>query len=197
MSTSTQILSKKLQAKIDTRNKLFRAANDAEKRVLIAKDILSMMKSKKIVAATGKWVHIDENLEYEASLQTCLLDNKLTCQCCALGSIMVSLVAFKNNITGEDYYHDYLDYIGIHQGKKDKLGIKTLFGEEQLQLIEVAYEQGSGCFAYNNREKIIPSKLNIEEYNQAARFGKNKDDNKKRLIEIMQNIIDNNGTFVI
>jgi hypothetical protein len=180
---------KSLNAEIKKRNAAFTSASRAEKRVLIAKDIIQLLKTQKISATTGDWLttYKEGEVTDEDSFQAAVLSNQATCSCCALGSMVVSCTLFRNKASIEET-EDRAAYVAPGAAEwTDKSGLRKLFGPVQLSMIEAAFEQGDGGADYS----IIP----VQKLDAAVDFGYNHYDSKSRLIAIMQNIIDNEGTF--
>ena len=216
--TSTK---KSVRAEIERRNEIFKNATPAEKRVLIAKDVLALIKAKKITPASGTWVEFYTKSEYLAvedkSFREAVFDGEIeTCDCCALGSIMTSCTLFKNKITiGDAMDREALSFDAIsHDFVADKLGLQKLFGKKQLALIEIAFEQGAGFYSVDYtltriklgditkkeavqelREETEISDITLDEVEKAYKFGSKYNDEDKRLVAIMKNIVKNKGTF--
>ncbi len=175
-----------LTSVIKTRNKIFRAATKAEKRVLIAKDVLTMLSNKKIIAERGNFTNIigEDNESGGTSFQNLLLGkNEVQCQCCALGGLMTSCVGYVNDMTLDETFYG----LGWSKGEsKAAIKLKKFFSIEQLQLIEIAFEKGEGYYSCYYPDEIEK---------KAANFTKRLDP-RGASRKIMKNIIDNNGTFV-
>lgn len=192
----------KLKREIDKRNKLFAAAGPEAKRVLIAKDVIAQIKAGRYKATTQAWVRPTiENIDdyygigtnlvnafgYDAPVRELFLSNKIqSCDCCALGAMFMSCTLYNNNQTAENFDNE-VDW-GFDERVEGFMGFSNglhkFFSRAQLKLIEAAYEGGNGAFeAQRSKRKVYAwiDKLS---------------DNKKRLVAIMENIIENNGTFV-
>jgi len=74
----------------------------------------------------------------------------------------------------------------------DCLGLNKIFSKKQLQLIEVYFEKGDGWFgeAGYTGNYIGEDSRHVEYFNEAY------PDDDERLVEIMKNIVANDGTFV-
>lgn len=142
-------------------------------RMLIAKDVIAQIACGKMIPEKSSFLlvncsfdEIDKNTRLDQ-----VLENKV-CHVCGIGAAFVSLVGF---VDGEET-NKHLRYIG--QGRANSAGgnlrnkLSKLFEQRQLDLIEVHFECWGDC-------------VEIYPYNP-----------KVRLTMIMQNIIDNNGTFV-
>jgi hypothetical protein len=192
-------------------NKAFNRASKAQKRVMIAQDILARIKTRQYVATTGTWVSPNfhaQGAEDDASVQKLLNEKGVQCECCGVGSVLLSCVAFKNQVTARDVQEYGLDY-GMMSDKDvdDKAGVWDIFSKKQLALIEIAFEQGDGMYAPSNGnilgadpdEYVVEEDAFIEmkDYLAAKKFTARLDDPKKRLVKIMKNIVKNNGTFKV
>ena len=173
--------------KTDKLNEKFKKATKAQKRVMIAQDVLAQIKTKRYVAESGCWVQpninaaCEKNLKDEDSVQELFAKKKIkSCNVCALGGLFMSCINLNNNTTVEDLKKEF--YIGdfVYDDTKISNGLNRIFTQKQLILIETYFEGGEGYFKGGN-EKILD-------------FFPNYDDDE-RLEMIMQNIIDNNGTF--
>lgn len=186
-------MNKKLVKEIERRKAEWKAANRAQKRVLLAKDALAQVEKKRIKPTLSCWVNVPDKTTVGENVQEAVLDNKLKCQCCALGGLLLSATLYKNKIKvdsdglfGNAQIGD-LQYSAIYMGNvSDKLKFEGLFGVDQLALIEQAFEVGRGFFTEERRP--------IDE--KAVAFGNRYKSARGRFKAIMENIIQNNGTFV-
>jgi hypothetical protein len=204
MATKTPKKTKKLtklqkaRREIARRNKLFAAADAAEKRVLIAKDVIAQIKNGNFKAAGGTWVrpmtarHLG-NLSVEfgadASLRELVLTDKLgKCDCCALGAMFMSCTLYNNKTTAEDFEQEVndgaFDFLVEDKGSISN-GLNTFFSPAQLRLIEMYFERGYGAWSPRSDAETARVELWYETYST----------DRSRLLAIMQNIVDNNGTF--
>lgn len=173
--------------KINKLNAEFKKATKAQKRVMIAKDVLAQIKTKRYVAESGCWVQTNinaackENLKDEDSVQELFAEKKIeSCNVCALGGLFMSCTNLNNNTTVQDLYNE--QYLGDFVADDDKIsnGLNRIFTQKQLMLIESYFEGSEGYFRGGNEK----TETFLESYND-----------NERLEMIMQNIIDNNGTF--
>lgn len=188
MKTTTKI-TKRVLKEIEKRNELFKTASKAEKRVLIAKDVIAQINSKRFIPKSGTWTSFT-NLwtDNDNSLrETILSDSSIKCECCALGSIMASCTLFNNKYTNRDTIdRDWQDTgYEIEYGNRFKNGLTNIFSKSQLRLIEIAFESADGYF-YNPK---------TSQERKASLMFKSTMSAKNRLISIMENIVKNKGTF--
>ena len=185
-------MNKKLQSEIARRNELFKGKSRAEKRVLVAQDVIAQIKAKTLIPSSGDWVYILDKYEpaYEASLRETVLNKEVECNCCALGGLFLSCTLFNNKVKVGDVSPTFGEYgfldSTIYAEKKFSNGLNTIFSNEQLKLIEVAFECGCGAFYEDD----------VKDGEKAAKFGSRYNTEKGRMIGIMNNIIKNNGTFI-
>lgn len=171
-------------------NEEFKKATKAQKRVMIAKDVLAQIKAKRYFAESGEWVKplwsddqksIAIKLYPKSSIKDAFKSKAInSCRVCALGGLFMSCTNLNNNTTVQDLKNE--TYIGDLVADDDKIsnGLNRIFTQGQLMLIESYFEGGEGYFRDGNEK----TQTFLESYN---------DD--ERLKIIMQNIIDNNGTF--
>jgi hypothetical protein len=171
-------------------NAAFKKATKAEKRVMIAKDVLAQIKAKRYIPESGTWVDPNWNIRNEIdgteSVQKLFADRTIeTCNVCALGSLFMSCTNLNNNTCVSDInYGGEGTEIGerIQDGDTLSNGLNKIFSKKQLQLIEVYFETGDGWFGEDSRH--------------VAYFNDAYPDDEDRLVEIMKNIVANDGTFV-
>lgn len=169
----------------------------AELRVAVAKDVLASM--RKYCAAPGTYIDPTHDALIAASKVADkggkevaqLLKKK--CDVCAIGATFLSLVAIDNkykfqvgnNLVGESFVYTPLGYQA-----KDRL--RKVFSEEQLCLIESAFE----TVHFNDFYNLVQDKDLDDKVDRAVAFGEKYDDPDKRLRAIMRNIVKNEGTFI-
>jgi len=181
-------------------NAAFKKATKAEKRVMIAKDVLAQIKANRYIAESGTWVDANWNIRNEIdgteSVQKLFADRTIeTCNVCALGSLFMSCTNLNNNTCVSDInYGGEGTEIGerIEEGDTLSNGLNKIFSKKQLQLIEVYFEKGDGWFgeAGYTGNYIGEDSRHVEYFNDAY------PDDDERLVEIMKNIVANDGTFV-
>lgn len=178
--------------KIKNINAEFKKANKAQKRVMIAQDVLAQLITKRYVAESGCWVQANyntaclENLKDEDSVKELFAEKKIeSCNVCALGGLFMSCSNFNNNTLLEEL-DNASEELGNLINEEEKLSNKLnkIFSTSQLKLIETYFEANGGYFRdYDEDDRI------------EAFYNKHPSD-KKRLQLIMENIVENEGTFV-
>lgn len=170
MSTKTSV--KKSNAK-------FKRMTAAQKRVAIAEDALKWIASGIFKPMSGVYLKQTDGKAMDrlfvanpqAQLRTVDLGK---CEVCAVGAMFVA----KSNLFNAVKVKDVGDY-------HEKL--RQHFSETQLALIEAAFELTEGVGPYDAPEAAA---------NRAVAFGARYANDTRRLKAILQNIIDNGGTFV-
>jgi hypothetical protein len=188
-------------AEIANRNKLFAKATPAEKRVLIAQDVISQIKAKRFKPKSGVWVQIvdakntrdieiDDEFSFnkDASVRELFLEKKIpACECCALGALFMSCTLYNNQTTVQNFVDEVqFDFEENVEVGKFTNGLTRFFSRPQLKLIETAFEGGYGAFRSPSAKTMA----------HLVRWEEKLPDDQKRLVAIMNNIIDNKGTFV-
>lgn len=188
------------------RNKLFAAASPAEKRVLIAKDVIAQLKTDRLIAQRGIWTDMtarDSDIDGADSFQSTFLKNKnVACSCCAVGSLFIGCTLFANKIKNADIEDNFDLGDMLFEGHNFANGFNKLFSREQLGLIEIAFE---GQTAFLDGDEVLGLKpITISKRKtEAARlfFAQNCNQisagqsARAGLIKIMENIVANKGTF--
>jgi len=178
-----------METKTKNLNAEFKKATKAQKRVMIAQDVLAQLKAKRYVAESGCWVRIHYNPTTVAetdSVQELFVEKKIeSCNVCALGGLFMSCTNFNNNtllVDLDDVSEDLGALVDVEEKLSNKLN--SIFTTNQLKLIEMYFEANGGYFENYDKEDHIQ-----------AFYDKYPSD-KKRLQLIMENIVENNGTFV-
>lgn len=160
----------------------------AEKRVLIAKDVLANLKADKLRVVTGNyctfknqdnWNEVCSFKEGSLKKQLKAMKSKVYCEGCALGGAFQAYVMRYNNY---DTYEgtDYFDF-------KPMAILRKIFTKLQLDMIESAFER------HNMTDDIDDG---IKEcIADSTKFGQNYEFDDERLVAIMENIVQNKGTF--
>lgn len=197
-------LSRKLDREIAARNLKFKKASLPQQRVMIAQDALDRLKGGQFKPTHGKWALIpslirdiykldsyDRQDLLSSSLQSHIVKNKVKCQCCALGGLMTSCIAIRNDFTVEDYESDRINGAEAIQGE-DSAGLAEYFTQTQLELIEFVFESGEGY----TTSYAVDDCHDTTRLEKARAFIQKYPNTTTRFREIMKNIIANNGTFI-
>lgn len=199
-------MSKKLdpiQKEIRRRNRLFKNKTAAQKRILIAKDVIEQIRAKRFTATEGIYIAIyNKNDEFfdgdesEKSAQKEILNNANRCECCAIGSVVASCILFNNEVDVEsannmgfgDRYSS--GFPAQHPFKKS--GLSKIFTVGQLMLMEAVFERHGVSDFCDNQNMSFDAAHNLLDRWERPKYNTPK----KRLIGIMENIIENEGKFI-
>lgn len=169
-------------------NKKFHDATKADKRVLIAKDVIQQIEAG-MYKPTSVYVNVNTRLDGDLDFQS--NSDKVKCECCGVGACLISLIRFTNNATIEE-----VDY-SFHRKLSNRL--EECFSVKQLALIELMFEQSIIKFCGEVKTNLGGNWRSTFSEKEALKLNESKklykDSKKKRLIQIMENIVRNNGTF--
>jgi hypothetical protein len=181
-------------------NKKFKKLSQPRKRVAIARDALAQL-GLRLRPVTGKWVQFDEilnitGLNEQTQVQS-VLNETAQCNVCAKGALFVCLVDRTNDVTLSEapITTNYAGCASQIHGRATDPYLTRLFSENQLDLIEIAFEGKSFAFMTGlDANNTFEEKTAAEDFFRV--FGHNKKQNAElRLRAIFENIIANNGTF--
>lgn len=180
-----------------------------EQRVAIARDVLALLAAQKIAANQGAYLklprkvipnswHINANdllvAPAEAEVRDVIAAQTAPCTVCAVGACFVAGVLRHDSLTVGTFGNDEND----RDGMEAYLG--RWFEPEQLRLIETAFEmeerfyQGEGE-DYEAGDEIPEIATRAVMFGEDNSGGFDDDSDTARLIAIMQNVINNGGTF--
>jgi hypothetical protein len=200
--------------------KEFNALPRNEKVILVCKDVLKRIDDGQYIPNTGNYIDLLDRNVYlmdDDDVRKKINDIK-NCKVCALGACILSTTSFANKLK----YKNIKDISFSKESANVYKLLKKLFTLEQLLLIECAFEGWDEVedysddirdlnedFYYTNFEfnyrnsvriatEINPNiKLTFEQAKKCNDIFNSISNNKKRLIFIMNNIINNNGIFTI
>ncbi len=200
-------------------NAEFKKATPQQKRVMIAKDVIATINTKKITIDTGSFISIfvpafqhaeeeDEeaiklvNIPVDAKVNDLLSNNKqVSCDCCAVGAAVLSCMRLTDMPVAKGFNEKKLvpalidNYGTLDLEGEDAFRIlRKFFSKKQVNMIEWCFETSSGWVG-NQQYESTSYYDNNEDYQRALAFGKKYRSSEKRLLAIMDNIIANNGTF--
>lgn len=164
-----------------------------QKRVRIASDAIAQIKAKKIIPEHHGYCAIDSYTSYDTQLNQAIKTNSVRCEVCALGSLLVADVIKNNHLTiGEANTYGF-DQINSR--------LASIFDTKTLMILEYLYEYTNagvlsdvlddGC-CYSN---IALTDKEIALYNYYSEIL--PEDPKDRLLILLQNIVRNDGEFII
>lgn len=161
-----------------------------EQRIRLAQDVIKHIQTKKLFALEGTYLlfgkddnpdnHfdiIDNHMTTE--LKNYIAKEEANCVVCAIGALFITEVMYTNDVSMASMRHP--------EGINMYLRLQNYFQEEQLSLIEAAFEISAYCAEKHGNEEMLAYK--------AEDFGALFETDEDRMIAIMQNIIDNRGEF--
>jgi hypothetical protein len=181
--------------RIQRDNAKFHAATPAQKRVILAKDVLKWLNTNKLRAAgeSGRgssYLVIPEISSYEGVTKV----NGYSCTACAIGGLF-AVAAEHGSCSLTDGCGRFVALFGrdgtdVQGAIRDAMETAGLFSASQLALIEWAYELGAGI-------PTPPDSL-VEPGTRARAyaFGYGYEQGAERMRAIMTNIIANKGEFI-
>ncbi len=161
-----------------------------EQRIRLAQDVIQHLHAKKLIATSNLYIAFggEDNheeiveLNNHVELKEYAANNEVSCEVCAIGALFISEVMYTNDVSMPS----------IKYPESDKLykRLSNYFKEDQLALIEVAFEMDSWY-----AEQRCPG-LPQTEIEAAEDFGLEFDGDDDRMTAIMRNMIANNGKFI-
>ena len=181
---------RKQNKRIRDRNYRFRKMPLERQRITIAKDVLELLETEKVIAQSGTYMELDSDIEEkywddwtaapEAPVQLHeLIERSETCEVCGIGACFVAAVRRNDQVEASD----------MNAASDDRFMrsyLRNWFTKDQIELIEAAFEESGGFYKGPTRR--------LGE--RASNFGKRYDSDEERMRAIFQNIVDNGGTFV-
>jgi hypothetical protein len=195
MATTKQ---KKTVTKATKKPDKFKTLTKAQKRVAIAKDVIKQLNAARFNARNGYYLipnpvgtyssfgtSILENIKAGTELQNILKKNIERCDCCAKGALFMSAVEKYNQckVTKNMKENDGRMFDDSDITKH----LRGIFSQDQLTLIESAFE------GFYLDGEIANNPYDSPTY----RFKRNFTQPDDCMRAIMENIIENKGTFVI
>lgn len=186
--------------RVQRENAAFASLSPAEKRMHIARDVISQLRTKRLIATPGIWLagadggdlmQEGEALQKKDVELQKVLKSQMECTGCALGGMFMCAVETANKIKVKDlidFYHptkeeiqdgDNGPSISEIDGDDAFTYLRRFFTANQLELIESAFERGGGAHG-----------------DEAASFAADVEEAEDRMRLIMENIIVNKGRFL-
>lgn len=193
--TVSETTLRRREAHTKARNEAFQKLTKAEQRVEIAKDVIRALNSRKLIAESGVFFKSNEDgvfnvVSEQQQLKDAFHDDKIEkCHVCALGAVFVEAAKHDDEAVNETGYV-FPDYNNNNKmrwsnnSERMRQHLKKYFSYTQLAMIENAFEQDNCVYNENCTRSV-----------GGASFAKDVESDSKRMKLIMQNIIDNDGTF--
>lgn len=204
---------RKDRKRIKDANRRFKMLSDAQKRVAIARDVIKQI-GVKIVPKFGTWTgwtpisedeffYADGARDGELALSPSIVSDEVKCSACALGAAFICAIRRADDLNIQDAnvefgYSDRPGSVGVGQDKMQTY-LGRFFDNEQLELIELAFERGKGGYVAN----LDRSGYYLEEGSRkrlriaATMYLPNLRDPADRMRAIMKNVVRNGGQFIV
>lgn len=175
----------------------------AARRILIAQDALDLLRLGLVRAHGGQYIDGGtykgsvefENIQFGVYAEQ-LLRSSDTCHACALGVTLIAAVRRFNDLhmgalvgrslrTSRSIFSEYLS---------------RFFEADQLALMEASFEGSGGNFLHEDDPMYTPAMRFFKEHNVRTEAEKYNDDylsEGSRLVAIFENVLKNNGTFIL
>ena len=179
----------------------------AERRVAIAQDVLQQLKDLSLIPGMRGWLKIKAGRLHPSQkqqLQNVLLagDPTTPCSACALGACFVAAVRLGNECLvdprGTYLFEDNLGRVDHSEATNMQTLLRGHFSRRQLMLIEGCFEGGFGYYKDYQMEEVLGAEQMTRweqwvgrTYNARLPHGLAH----HRMELIMQNIVQNKGTF--
>ncbi len=178
----------------------------------IALDVLERLKAKKLKVSDEDYFVsglLPRKVSRTAQISKHLSLIEENCTVCAKGALFLGYVALKNDVTfgsciirkGDETYDDIKDGYEGHEKSKDfvsfnngdiKNVLEQAFTNTELALIETAFE--GEIHPWN---RFVANYEFADQKDRAIAFGKKYKSASARLKAICENIVENNGEFVV
>ncbi len=178
-----------IATKIAAANDLFEKLSPNERRMVIAKDVIDRLDSNYFCPVSGSYLLIDKYFyDFPPDTETLeVFETTKQCSVCARGAIFVS-ACLKFDGCKVSTLLEKPERHGIFLSEQED----RFFDSKQIQMIENAYE----AYISSPLDYQLRNKLSADELTSCRNFGEKYVSNVDRMKAIMQNIIDNNGTFI-
>jgi len=175
--------------------KTFNKLTKAERAVALAKDVIRLIKTKRITPHSGIYFRVpsysSKTVKEGDSVQTFLKRlNEEECDVCAIGACFVALVDKENKLDFDKSMMHNIHRHSIIHAKPMRKKLKSVFSDSQMGLIEAAFE----CYADLALISVRSPNYTRSLY-AAVAWGCDIDGSFARLNAIMKNIIQNGGKF--
>lgn len=171
---------------VEKSNKAFELMTKSEKRVQIAKDVISRLEFKNLSADTGSLIKTTTKSIVKESGKESLKDfvnTGTTCEVCAKGGLFMSYIGRVNKFKSSDITKSRHSH---EHNSAEMIKLQEIFSDIQLVLIETVFEG-----------RLVLTDRFISERNRqrAEKMYRKYENSNSRLVAICENIIRNKGTF--
>ena len=167
-----------------------------EMRIEIAKDALSQLRKGKMRAARGSYFVLDVH-QVNRESQVCEVLKTKTCEVCALGSMFASSINKYNDLIIDQLYIGSSERTNISRNETVNR-LSEYFDLHQLNLVELFFEgRNVGDQLWSMIDRRLSYRYSYDNILRLLNTYLSGWIAKENLIKILQNIIANDGDFVI
>lgn len=169
----------------------FKDLTKAEKRTKIAKDTLKYLDQGRLKPKSDNQ-YVQGIFKENIPMKRVLKERKI-CTVCELGGLFYSSIMLENGLMSiRDLHEEFCNREGIALKR-----LRKYFTKHQIALIEAAFERTNDPNTSRNFNISFWMRTIKEDmiFLKAENFGKKYKSDKKRFRAILENIIDNKGTF--
>lgn len=158
----------------------------AERRVMIAEDVIAQLKLQNIYAMKGKFIRWTGNPSDSTKLKG-IFKGRTSCSACVKGALFITSMQYTNGMVMGDS-----NWLGDWRPDSSPMKkLSKIFTSLQLAYIETAFEKTAmDCNQdFVDWDSYLADKL--------VAFGHKYYKDEDRMVAIMENIIKNKGTFKV
>lgn len=159
-----------------------KTAEQKSDAVQLAHDVLSLLEAEYIEPRPNAWVEFGSDSFSPGTIRD-LVHKRERCRVCADGALYV---AYMKRRFETEQPEIRIGWVGYHQIQER---LTPTFTEQELQLIDIAFEQGHGYFHASEADEEDGTAF------RAREFADRGESFKSRMVKIMNNIIENKGEF--
>lgn len=182
----------------------FKSMSKNERRVHVAKDVLSMLKKSKIGTTHSAIIKLTPKIVAKLKMETGdqlqdhlpgLLKTK-ACKVCAVGSCLLSIVGITDKYKVSRRLADSpINCYTVSANDYDT--VSKVFGKRITYLIERIYENGKGAMHLHYGDFHESPMICDILIAAAENYGRSINRDKRKIAAIMENIIANKGNLII
>jgi hypothetical protein len=172
---------------IEERNQQWKQASRKEKKLIICKEVISMINAGKVRVRQGVYCNTEYSESYSGNLQKGILVGQISCTACARGTMMLAKFGFN------DKWNEYksIDSVLSNADDQDTVhALKEVFTEDELFAIETIFESNNSGVEGNAFGDVFDER---EAYKYSKNFSQNPEE---KLLEMMKRIIMTDGNVM-
>jgi hypothetical protein len=177
-------------------NKRFMKSSTEQKKVIIAKDVIAQLNTRKYIAENGTYMLVEKaiNLKPGKDIKSIINQKKVECKVCAIGAVFASCIRINNKMDSK-HHSSSLGLTDTNMVNR----LSGIFSEYELALMEFAFEGFHHRNVYLSDEDVDKAKKFTKRVLREVKYNDEDDvdakDSEALLRAIMENIITNKGIF--